>query len=127
MRQFAIYVVIGVVSAVVDIGLMQLLIFLGVHYLGAATFGFVLGLLVNFLLHSLITFKQAYSLGAFLRFLVGVVVNYLLTVLVIQTFYYLGVVPLVGKIISLPIVAVSGFIMSKYWIYRSTKTAVIQS
>lgn len=127
MRQFAIYVVIGVVSAVVDIGLMQLLIFLGMHYLEAATVGFVAGLISNYLLHSLITFKRAYSLAVLMRFMVGVVVNYVLTLMVIQAFYYFGVSPLIGKIVSLPLVAVNGFIMSKYWIYTETKKTNVPS
>ena len=47
-RQFIVYIVVGIVSALIDVGLMQLLLFFGIHYLVAATFGFAVGLLVNF-------------------------------------------------------------------------------
>jgi len=46
-RQFGLYLFGGVLSALVDIGLMQVLLRQGVHFAGATTAGFLAGLLVN--------------------------------------------------------------------------------
>ena len=63
VRQFFIYIMVGIITTLADVGLMQLLIYFDMHYLGAATFGFVIALLLIFFLYSLITFKKVYSHG----------------------------------------------------------------
>lgn len=118
LRQFIIYILVGVSSAVIDVGLMKLLTVSGLHYLLAANVGFVAGLSANFLMHSHLTFKASYSHGALARYLAIVLVNYLLTMLCIHIFHnWLGM-PVLGKIISLPIISINGFLLSKYWIYK---------
>lgn len=117
-RQFFTYILVGILCAVIDIGLMQLLIQFGVNYLAAATFGFIAGLITNFLLHSSVTFGVRHSYAAFTRYIAVVLFNYLLTLLAIEISIRWLETPLPGKILSLPAVAMSGFILSKYWIYK---------
>lgn len=117
-QQFFTYIMIGIISAAIDIGLMQFLIFFGIHYLASTTFGFAVGLFVNFLLHVRITFGARYSHGAFTRYIVVVLANYVLTLLAVEVFHDWLNMPLLGKVLSLPLVAVNGFLLSKYWIYK---------
>lgn len=117
-RQFYTYVLVGLVSALVDIGLMQLANKIGVHYLLSATFGFVSGLVLNFILHTRLTFGAKYSYGNATRYLFVVFVNYLLTLFLVLLFQSWFLMALLGKVVSLPLVAVNGFLLSKYWIYK---------
>lgn len=117
-RQFCVFITVGAASAVIDIGLMQFLLWSRINYLIAATFGFVVGFLFNFLLHSRITFGSRYSHRALIRFMVVVLVNYFLTLLTVSLFHEALNMPLVGKVFSLPLVAVNGFLLSKNWVYR---------
>ena len=117
-RQFATFVAGGVICALVDIGLMQALLWQGVHYAGAASAGFAAGLLVNYAFHSRITFGAAATPANLARYLCLVAMNYLLTLgCVALAVPFLGE-PLFGKILSLPLVAVNGYLLGKYWIFK---------
>jgi putative flippase GtrA len=118
LRQFFIYILVGVSSAVIDVGLMKLLTVSGVHYLLAANVGFVAGLSANFLLHSRLTFKTSYSHSALARYISIVLLNYLITMLCIKVFHNWLDMPVLGKVVSLPIISINGFLLSKYWIYK---------
>ncbi len=116
--RFFVFVGVGITSAVLDVGLMQLLIWFGANYLAATTLGFIAGLTVNFLLHTRITFGAAYSHGAFLRFMAVVLANYLITLMAVSLLHEWTGIALLGKLLSLPLVAVNGFLLSKYWVFR---------
>jgi putative flippase GtrA len=117
-RQFAVYVTGGVICALVDIGLMQALIAGGAHFASATTAGFVAGLLVNFAFHSRVTFAQAATPANFARYLCVVGINYLLTMACVALSASLLGSPLAGKIASLPLVALNGYLLGKYWIFK---------
>lgn len=117
-RQFAVYIGVGVTCAAIDIGLMQLLSALSVHYMLATTAGFAAGLAVNFLLHTHITFSTEYSHGALMRYMVVVLANYALTLLSVEILHTWLDMAILGKILSLPLVAINGFLLGKHWIYK---------
>lgn len=117
-RQFAVFVTGGVLSALVDIGLLHLLLQAGFHYTAAASAGFAAGLLVNYAFHSRVTFDAASSAGSFARYLCLVGLNYLLTLACVALAQATLGYPLAGKILSLPLVAVNSFLIGKYWIFK---------
>lgn len=116
--QFGVFVLGGGLSAVVDIGLLQLLILQGVSVPVATTVGFFAGLCVNYAFHAKVTFKNVASVVTLRRFLCVVAINYLLTLGLVTASVALVDIALVGKIVSLPVVAVNGFFLSKYWIFK---------
>jgi putative flippase GtrA len=113
-----IYLAGGVLSALTDIGLMQLLISAGMGVYVATSLGFFGGLLFNYAFHARVTFKSAPGLQSFVRYLCVVAVNYLLTLAFVAVSLALLDNALVGKILSLPVIAAIGFLLSKRWIYR---------
>lgn len=117
-RQFAIFITGGVLCALVDIGLMQTLQQVGVHAAAAASAGFGAGLLVNYAFHSRITFNAAATPANFTRYLCVVGLNYLLTIACVALAQAFLVDPLIGKLASLPLVAVNTYLLSKYWIFK---------
>jgi putative flippase GtrA len=117
-RQFAVFITGGVICALVDIGLMQALIGAGVHYASATTAGFAAGLLVNYAFHSRVTFAQAATPANFMRYLCVVGINYLLTMACVALSVSLLGLPLAGKLASLPLVALNGYVLGKYWIFK---------
>jgi hypothetical protein len=44
--------------------------------------------------------------------------NYLLTMGCVALAVALAGMPLLGKVVSLPLVSVSGYLLSKFWIFR---------
>lgn len=117
-RQFLVFVSVGVACALVDIGLMQLLLHFGTAPVPAASAGFVAGLLLNFLLHMKVTFAANWSAGAAVRYAVVVAINYGITVGLVAASAHLLELPLAGKIVSLPVIAANGFVLSKHWVFK---------
>jgi putative flippase GtrA len=117
-RQIATYIAGGVLCALVDIGLMQVLLRAGAHFTGATTAGFLAGLLVNYAFHSRVTFDTAATASSFARYLCVVGLNYLLTMGCVSMAVALAGMPLAGKILSLPLIAANGYLLSKFWIFR---------
>ena len=84
----------------------------------AASAGFGAGLLVNYVFHSRVTFNTTASPANFTRYLCVVGVNYLLTIGCVALAEANFDNPLLGKLLSLPLVAVNGYLLSKYWIFK---------
>lgn len=116
--QFLVFVAGGVLSTLVDIGFLQLLLANGVGPFAATTTGFLAGLAVNYAFHARVTFKNVTTLGTLTRFLCVVGINYLITLAFVGASLVLFQLPLPGKLISLPVVAVNGFFLSKHWIFK---------
>ncbi len=121
--QFLVYLAGGVLCAVIDIGVMQLLIGAGLNYQSATTAGFASGLLVNYAYHARVTFRAPSSTFRFARYLCVVAANYLLTMACVAAAVALLGEPhalsaLIGKLVSLPLAACNGFLLGKYWIFK---------
>lgn len=120
-RQFLIFLVVGFASAGLDVGILQAMVVLGVNHLLATTTGFFVALLFNYAAHASYTFKSRMSTSVFLCYISVVCLNYFITVLFVTLAYsVLGKSVLAGKIASLPIVAINGYLLGKYWIFRGS-------
>lgn len=73
--QFLIYVGGGVLCAVIDIGLMQILVTNMIDPVIAASAGFIMGPLVNYVFHAKVTFKHATTPVTVFRFMCLVALN----------------------------------------------------
>ena len=118
LRQFGVFLIGGLLCAGIDVGLMQLLVMKGFHHTAATSAGFVAGLLVNYAFHSRITFDQAASRASFVRYMCVVGLNYILTIVCVALAVAVADNPLAGKILSLPLVAANGYLLSRYWIFK---------
>lgn len=117
-RQVLLFLGGGVLSALIDIGVMQLLIHGGMAPMLATSIGFASGLLVNFAWHAKVTFSSTVSAANFTRYMCVVAINYGLTLALVSIALALLGSALAGKIISLPVVALNSYFLSKRWIYR---------
>lgn len=116
-RQFFVFVAVGFASAVIDVGVMQLLIKSGVHYAASASFGFAISLVFNYFCQARITFKAVSSFGTMVRFGCLVVMNYIITMILVICSQHFFDDALVGKVLSLPVIAVNSFLWSRYWVF----------
>lgn len=117
-RQFLIYIGVGVMSTVVDIGTIQTLLWFGFHHRIAVSAGFMLGAVFNYFCHERITFRATRSTATLVRFCFLLFVNYLLTMLLVQLSVTLFDSVMLGKLAALPLVAVNGFLCGRYWVFR---------
>lgn len=117
-RQVLLFLGGGILSALIDIGMMQLLIYLGIAPMLATSLGFGSGLLVNFAWHAKVTFSSSVSAANFYRYMCVVAINYVLTLALVSLALAVLHSALAGKLISLPVVALNSYFLSKRWIYR---------
>lgn len=117
-RQFMIFIAGGIVSALVDVFILQTMIIMGYVNILSVTVGFFGGLIVNFGFHVKLTFKSVTSFLILVRFLLVVMVNYFITVAFVMLSFSMLESVLVGKIASLPIIAINGFLLCKYWVFN---------
>lgn len=117
-QQFLVYIAVGFFTALVDVGAMVLLLTAGASLQLATTAGFILGLGVNQFLHTRVTFAARFTLGSAIRFWTIVGVNYGLTLGFVYAAAWLDVSAVLGKLASLPVVAMNGFLLSKFWAFR---------
>jgi putative flippase GtrA len=116
--QFPVFVAIGLASAVVDILILQAIVWSGFHYTVAVTVGFLVGLCVNYLGHTRITFQKQETARNVLGFILVVLLNYLITLSFVALSEQVLDSVMIGKIVSLPVVAVNGFLWGKYLVFK---------
>lgn len=119
-RQFLVYLVGGVLSALTDVGILKMMLISGTPVVLAASAGFVCGLLVNYAFHARVTFAQLANRSSFLRYLCVVGANYLVTIALVAAGQHLLGSPVAGKLLSLPLVALNGYLLGKFWIFKQT-------
>lgn len=117
-RQFLLYLAGGLASALIDVGLMQFLIYSGVDYVSATSAGFIAGLIFNYGYHATVTFTAPPSGRSMVRYLAVVAINYVFTLACVALSVHLLGMAVVGKLLSLPLVAINGYILGKRWIFK---------
>ena len=117
-QQFIVFCVVGIISAIIDVASLMELVQLGVPPFFAVTIAFFFGLVVNLWLHSHLTFQTRVNTQNAVRFLMVIVMNYVFTVGFVFLFEQLGLSYLIGKILSLPLVAIHGFLWGRLWVFK---------
>lgn len=117
-HSFAVYLVGGVPSAVIDISIFQTLLGFGANLLTATSAGFFISLLVNYLFHAKYTFAAKAHSSSFSKYLLVVGSNYLLTLALVSIAFRLLGNALVGKLIVLPVIALVGYFAGKHWVFK---------
>lgn len=114
-----IYCMVGLTSALIDVvGLKLFSEYVGLSDIYAVTIAYIMGMLFNYTAHSVLTFKTKMSRNCFVKYLIVVALNYFLALLIVILLKAFGLTLILSKILSLPVIFLSGFILSKRWIYK---------
>ena len=119
MARFAVYALVGAISAAIDLFTLSALIEVGLKQLPAVTIAFAAGFIFNIKAHSLFTFDSPLNRKSGIRFTAAVAINYLLTVVIIETLSNFSVGLFSAKLVSLPIIAVTGYLLGRHWAFKS--------
>ena len=111
----------GGVSALADVALLTTLVFVGVARVAATPAAFLASAFLNYALHRRFTFqtRRAASGRQFFRFGCVIAFNMLLTSATVEGMTAAGFVLIISKLVSLPIIAVSGFVLSRTFVFTS--------
>jgi putative flippase GtrA len=122
--QFFRYVFVGGCSFLVDAGVLWLCVQIGMHYLIAACFGFVAGLVCNFILSRALVFRaQTARVGRALEFaayaLIGLIGLGLTEALLYFFTDILHVFYMISKVIASAVVLFWNFLARKLLLYKN--------
>jgi putative flippase GtrA len=118
--QFVRFVISGGLSAVVDLGTLRALLTLEIPRVGATSLAFLTGAFVNYLLHRHFTFqaRHASSAGELFRFACVIAFNMVLTTGLVEALTRgLSLDVMVSKVLTLPVIAGSGFLLSRAFVF----------
>lgn len=118
MPKFLVYVLVGVVSATIDFLTLVLLIKMGLKQFLAVSIAYALGFIFNIKAHARFTFESPLNKKTGFRFTAVVVINYCLTLVIVETLTKFSIDLLIAKLVSLPIIAATGFLFGKYWAFK---------
>ena len=119
--QFVLYLFVGGLSSVLDIGGFAALKYLGVQYLVASSLSFVAATILNYFLSYVLAFQRGkYSQRSeVVRFwlvsLVGLLIN---TIVVWVLVTELAALPIVGKVMAVPVVLVWNFVGRRLFVFH---------
>ena len=119
MPNFLVYLIVGLLSAIIDLITLSILISLNATEWLAVTVAFIAGFVFNVKAHAFFTFASPLTRKSALRFTAVVAVNYLLTLLIIETLTAFSCGLIVAKVVSLPIIAVSGYLLGRHWAFKN--------
>ncbi len=120
--QFFRYVFVGGVAFLADAGILFLLELLGLNYLIAAIFAFIVGLIANYVMSKLLVFQKS-SINGKLEFVFYGIIG-LIGLGLTELFMYLftdvwGLYFMISKIIVAVIVLIWNFLARKLILYRN--------
>ena len=118
MPKFVVYVIVGSLSAIIDLTTLNILITLYTTQWLAVGVAFIVGFVFNVKAHALFTFVSPLTSKSALKFTAVVAVNYLLTLLIIESLTVLSYSLMTAKVVSLPIIAVSGYLLGRHWAFK---------
>ena len=119
MAKFVIYVIVGSVSAIIDLLILSIFISLNTKQWLAITVAFIAGFAFNLKAHSLFTFVSPLTRISGIRFTAVAAINYLLTLAIIETLTASSFSLITAKLASLPIIAASGYLLGRLWAFKS--------
>ena len=122
LKEFIRYIFVGGCAFITDWFTLFVLGLLNVHYLIATPFGFVVGLLTNFLLAKMLVFKDDAKVDKKTEFiiytLIGVVGLLFTEGLMFVFTEWIKFHPLISKIFAAGIVLVWNYVAKKFILYR---------
>ena len=118
--EFIRFVITGGVSTLVDLGGILLAQIIGCGMNVSVSFGYLLGVIVNFFMHKYFTFnsRETVRFREVSLFLSVGWINGLLTLTVVNIIVFLGGKIIVGKLLSLPLIVAVGYLLNKKFVFR---------
>lgn len=113
------FVAVGLVVASIDVSLTHIIATATGTRVLSASAGFFAGLIASYILHATVSFSSALKPATQIpRFAILVSINYATTIgVILFVTDFLQLATTTGKLMSLPIVAVNSYFISKYWVF----------
>lgn len=115
------YGLIGFSGVSLDLVVFVLLISLKVTPLVASVIGTLAGILNNYFLNAKFNFRVGFSALVGIRFLGVGLTGLFISSLLFKQVIEMGLDPLIGKLVVIPIVVLAQFLVNKYWTFSTNR------
>ena len=115
MPKFVVYVIFSSLSAIIDFTTLNIHISLNTTQWLAVTVAFFSGFVFNVKAYAVFTFASPLTSKSVFTFTAVVAISYLLTLLIIEALTAFSCSIMTAKVVSLPIIAFSGFSLGRHW------------
>lgn len=113
------YVAVGLINTLITGCVIFILMHIGMGVYGANFIGYVIGIIVSFILNSTFTFSSRMNVKKFLMFLLTCGICYLLNLFAIKTFLMLFPHQIyLSQLVGMFFYTVAGFVINKYWVMK---------
>ena len=118
-REVSFYIFVGLCGTAVSLSVIFLLLFLKVNYIVANFLGYFVGFILNYLLHSHLTFQTKKTIENSIKYAVVVTISYITNLMVvIFCARYLPVSLFFGQMAGVFVYVSMGYLLNKYWVFR---------
>lgn len=121
--QFFLFILGGVLSALLDLTFTWILLYYGIWYVISVSVGFLGSVLFNFMYHATITFDVTISKYTMMKYALILAINYVLMLAIVILFQAM-ILPsaFIGKCVALPLIALNSYTLGKFWIFTKQET-----
>jgi len=122
LRQFTLFVVVGGVSALIDLGLFELIHWLGVFPAIASGCSFLASTLINYWANRQFVFNNVFTWGNFVRYFTLVAANLVVSMLLVFAGTQLGIDATLAKLASMCVIVVVNYFLSRRWVFQNPRS-----
>jgi putative flippase GtrA len=122
VRQFALFVIVGGASALIDLGLFELIHWLGVVAAFASGCSFLASTLVNYWANRQFVFNNRFTWGNLVRYFTLVAANLVVSMLLVFAGTQLGVDATLAKLASMCVIVVVNYFLSRRWVFQNPRS-----
>ena len=120
------FILVGGSSVLIDyFSFLTLLYAVDSSLFFATSISYLLGFVVNFFGHALVTFRVSPKIGTLVRYIITALLNYSLCVLIVFGGMIILQFPELWKLVSFCIIAINGFFICRFWIFRDDNKNII--
>lgn len=118
--QLVCFAFVGLINTSIDVGIFSFMVYIGISHIVSNIFSFSAGSLSSFILNGSVTFRaecHVFSLLYILKFILFTVVMLLFSHVILIAAINFKYSPYIGKLLSVAVTFVVGFIVNKYMIF----------
>lgn len=112
------YLIVGVINTLVTLTCIFLLMKFGFGIYYSNIIGYVLGVILGFLLNTAFTFNKKISFDRTLKYCLAIGICYLLNLMVITYLLYFNLNEYLIQLLGMVVYTITGFALNKYWVMR---------
>lgn len=119
MKNLVRYLTVGILNTIIGFGIIFGFMLLGISPEISNLSGYAVGMIFSYFMNKIYTFKSnKKSKIEFIKFIISMLIAYILNFITLKICLNLGINPYICQILSNIVYTASGFLLSKFWVFK---------